>query len=145
MKTIKTKGNQVFNVPNDCGWSFSMKINPQMFCCGYCPEFALALHQTFNWPIYIFNEIQEDDDDYFGVLIHATVKTPDGRFADVRGIRTEHEIAKNLMGSSWKQVDKYEVVAYTKIDLENEQIINPEVLAIAYEYISKNKNKWKCK
>ena len=115
--------------------------NTDMFARGYCSEFAIALHQITNWPIYVFEEIEKDEDENeeYGLLVHVAVKTPDNRFADIRGIRTEQEISSHLLDSNLNQLTNYRITPYTQQNLEAEQDIDQELVSMATDYILKHK------
>ncbi|GAG62391.1 unnamed protein product [marine sediment metagenome] len=120
-----------------------------MFCRGYCPEFAIALHRLTGYPIYVFNEIEtfefEDDgnlleeEDINYLLAHVAVKLPDGRFMDARGIRSEQEIGMNILGSDATPLPNYKLLPYSEDDLYAEQEIVEEVIDMAIDYIKKHK------
>tara|TARA_R110000824_G_scaffold148242_3_gene317873 strand:+ start:59057 stop:59467 length:411 start_codon:yes stop_codon:yes gene_type:complete len=117
-----------------------------MFCTGYCPEFAIALHRLTGLPIYVFNEIEIDEDeidDEYGIdenyiLVHVAVKLTDGRFVDARGIRSEEEIASNLMASDTTPLTGYKLIPYTENELFDEQSIENEAISLADDFIKNN-------
>lgn len=111
-------------------------INPAMFAQGYCAEFAIALYEKTNYPIFVFEEIFEDG--YTG-FIHYAVKHPSGRFLDVRGSRTEGEILRSLLLSDTSPATKEKVVVReTSVEeIENTTEIVEEALELAREYITK--------
>lgn len=114
------------------------------FCRGYCAEFAVALNEETGWPIVAFKEYLWDDmneEEYTG-LVHATVRAPNGQFADARGLRSEEEIAKNLLNSMAKPLDKYTTETMTADELEMETTIYPEALEEARAFIERNKRLW---
>jgi hypothetical protein len=121
-------------------WYTASKENK--FCRGYCAEFAIALQRLTGWEMVEFCEIEKEDDEEFLLMIHAACRTPDGKFADVRGIRSEQEISMNLMGSNLNPAKEYKTKNTTERDMENEQTIYEELINEATEYIIKNCKKY---
>ena len=122
----------------------SQQFTADSFCRGYCAEFAIALHYETGWPIVAFNEVLWDEsmeEEYTG-LVHATVRAPNGKYANARGMRTEAEIARSLLNSMAKPLDKYVTENITPEDLEAETTIYPEVVEEAERFIAKNKRLW---
>lgn len=116
------------------------------FCRGYCPEFAIALHKATGWPIVVFNELIKDEDEgeEYGVLAHAACRSPDGRYADARGLRDEATIAANMLGSDAEPLKpgEWRVEDSSAEDLEASQEITEEALEQAYEFIRRNGKLW---
>ena len=125
--------------------SSSPAIDPGMFCRGYCAEFAIALHEKTGWPLYVFNEIRHDpdmDEDYES-FVHYVVKTPSGKYADVRGLRTEKQIAANLLDIEGKPLTRYKLRKTTAEDAEAETFLEDSAMEMAEEYIDKHPTLWK--
>jgi hypothetical protein len=112
-------------------------IDASMFLRGYCAEFAIALNEKYNHPIYVFEEIFEDG--YTG-FIHYAVKHPSGKYLDAKGLRTEEEILKNLLLSDTTPAtgDKVMLRKTSVEEIEATTEIVEEALELAREYI-KNK------
>lgn len=65
------------------------------FTCGYCCEFACALHDLTGWPIYAeFSDHTNED------LIHAWVQTPNGRAVDINGVHSGSWARTKFSGSA---------------------------------------------
>jgi hypothetical protein len=120
-----------------------------LFTCGYCAEFAFALHQYTGWPLGAFKEIEKEDEDEYYSLIHAFCYHPSGHIADVRGIRTREEVVKNLiygdLSEASSDTTRLSEEQLSIGDLENEQGFgfNEEAIEKAQEFIEKHKNLWK--
>lgn len=118
------------------------------FTCGYCAEFAASLHNFTGWDIGVFKEIEKEDDDEYYSLIHAFLYTPDGRIADVRGIRNREQVIDNLLyGDQTDATSDLSRLSEERIsieDLENEQGFgfNEAAIEKAEKFIIKNKKLW---
>lgn len=87
-----------------------------IFLDGECYAFAMALSQGLGWPMV---GLMQDE-----IVLHACVRSPDGRLHDVRGFVSEKEFAKPF------RKPPYELREITESDL---RAIRPvHVRAIAY-------------
>ena len=125
----------------------AQKINGDQFCRGYCAEFALALHRITGWQVVAFNELEYDDneEEEYGIPCHYALRSPSGKYADARGLRTEKEIANNLMASDATPLQKYNVENLTENDLLASSEIIDEMVNEAEKFISKNRKLWGAK
>lgn len=104
----------------------------------------IALHGVTGWPIVSFNEIDTSDDgETYESFVHFALRTPDGRYADARGIRTEAEIASNLLNSNARPLDNYTITDVTVRDIEYMANPEDEVTDMAIKFISSHRNLWK--
>jgi len=117
----------------------SQKLNPDCFCRGYCAEFAIALHRLTGWPTIAFNEVVKEDGEEYYNLVHTVVKSPNGKYVDVRGIRTEQEIANNLLATDATPLKDYKLENVSEEDLYASTEINEVAIEEAEFFISKHR------
>ncbi len=120
----------------------SQNLNADAFCQGYCSELAIALHRYTGWPIAVFNEVVLEDGEEFENLVHATCKTPSGKYADARGIRSEQTIIGSLLGITGVKIERYSVSVVSEDDLECETNIDEYALEEAEFFVKNNLNLW---
>jgi len=116
----------------------SEELSADAFCRGYCTEFAIALHRITAWPIFIFNEVVKEDEEEYYNLVHATVKSPNGKYVDARGFRTEQEIANNLLATDTTPLEKYKIENVSENDLYASTEVIEEAIKEAEFFISKH-------
>ena len=119
-------------------YKISQKMDANAFCRGYCTEFAIALHRLTGWPIVVFNEVVKEDDEYYFNLVHVAVKSPSGKYVDVRGARTEQEIANNLLKTDATPLKDYKIESVSEEDLYAATEVNEVAIEEAEFFISKN-------
>lgn len=114
-----------------------------MFTQGYCAEYALALHNTTGFPIFVFEEREEEQDPFDDFVswqfIHYVVKHPSGKYLDVRGLRTEEDILQNLLSFDGSPVDldKVRVRETNPEEIEAEAFLNEDALRLAEKYLER--------
>jgi predicted nucleotidyltransferase/8-oxo-dGTP pyrophosphatase MutT (NUDIX family) len=122
------------------------RLDAGSFCRGYCPEFAIALHEATGWPIVVFNELVRDEaeGEEYGILAHAACRAPDGRYADARGLRDEATVAANMLGSDAEPLKPggWRIEDSSVEDLEASQEIAGEALEQARRFIRRNRKLW---
>lgn len=119
-------------------------IDPSMFTQGYCAEYALALHNTTGFSIFVFEEREEEQDPFDDFVswqfIHYVVKHPSGKYLDIRGLRTEEDILQNLLSFDGSPVnrDMVRVRETTPEEVEAEAFLNEDALRLAEKYVKDN-------
>lgn len=120
------------------------KLTSESFSRGYCPEFAIAMHETTGWPIVVFNEIIRDGEKEYAVMGHAACRSPDGQYADVHGLRDGESVAVNMLGSDVEPLnpDEWKIENSSVQNLEKTQNIDKAIVDKATSFIRMNGRLW---
>lgn len=101
------------------------------FTEGSCYQLAAAIREATGWPMYAFwNQRDQQFDD------HAFVKTPNGKFLDVKGEHTRKEMHNDWTPNRIKKVPKcYDLSEWDDLNpyfdsMDRAREIVPQVLAM---------------
>lgn len=112
------------------------------FLLGLCAEFAVALNKLFKYPLYVFYEVETDEDGEKNyIFAHAMVKAPDGMYVDAAGKRPLSEIRKAVV---IQHGNKIVLKKATKGDLDATSMegLDPSAITQAEKFIKDNPNRY---
>jgi len=68
------------------------------YMMGWCPYFALALHEVYGFPIVELSE-------------HYAIKTPEGSYVDIRGVMTEEQFHDGIRETNERLISSEELIS----------------------------------